>query len=152
MCLPQNVFVNEDGKFILFDVGIVAEYSDVDHQLIVDILTAFIYHDGTKAGRLLIDNSRERRGDGSTVDEDGYVAKIAELARKASGEEYLMEHLGSYINTICQAAADHHVMMNQSFVSAALAIKVQEGIALGKCFVEILSSNVSSFVLTSFQP
>jgi len=37
---------------------------------------------------------------------------------------------GKYISYICNAAARHHVMLNPSFISAALAVKVQEGIAL----------------------
>ena len=41
-----------------------------------------------------------------------------------------MENLGYYITLICNAAADHHVLINQAFISAALAVKVQEGIAL----------------------
>ena len=41
-----------------------------------------------------------------------------------------MEHLGTYISYICDAASTHHVMMNPSFVTAALAVKIQEGIAL----------------------
>jgi predicted unusual protein kinase regulating ubiquinone biosynthesis (AarF/ABC1/UbiB family) len=49
---------------------------------------------------------------------------------KASGKDYLMEHLGTYISYICEAAAEHHIMLNPAFVSAALAVKVQEGIAL----------------------
>ena len=55
---PGNVFVSHDGKkFILFDVGIAAEYSESDHRNIVEILGAFIRKQGRKAGRLMIDNS-----------------------------------------------------------------------------------------------
>ena len=57
--------------------------------------------------------------------------KIMEgITRKASGKDYLMQHLGTYITQICDAASTHHVMLNQAFISAALAVKVQEGIAL----------------------
>lgn len=41
-----------------------------------------------------------------------------------------MENLGVYITEICNAASKHHVMLNQAFISAALAVKIQEGIAL----------------------
>jgi predicted unusual protein kinase regulating ubiquinone biosynthesis (AarF/ABC1/UbiB family) len=137
---PGNVYISRDGeKFILFDVGIVAEYSDEDHKSLVSILTAFIRKQGREAGRLLIDesNSRMRRNaipghqDGLyAVDEERYIDKVELLTIRASSKDYLMEHLGSYISYLCKAASQHHIMMNPSFISAALAVKVQEGIAL----------------------
>jgi predicted unusual protein kinase regulating ubiquinone biosynthesis (AarF/ABC1/UbiB family) len=133
------VYVSRDGaQFILFDVGIVAEYSDEDHKNIVSILAAFIRKQGREAGRLLIDesNSRLRRiascgGDQQlAVDEERYIDKVELLTIRASSKDYLMEHLGAYISYLCNAASQHHIMMNPSFISAALAVKVQEGIAL----------------------
>jgi aarF domain-containing kinase len=127
---PGNVLVTKDHRLALLDVGIVNEYTDVDHQLIVNILTSFIRYDGRRAGRLMVDNSNAREG--SALDEELFIDKIEALSTTARGSDYLMEHLGSYISQICEAAARHHVLMNQSFVSAALAIKVQEGIVLCK--------------------
>lgn len=134
---PGNVLVTKDHRLALLDVGIVNEYTDADHQLIVNILTSFIRYDGRRAGRLMVDNSNAREG--SAIDEERFIEKIEALSTLARGSDYLMEHLGSYISQICEAAARHHVLMNQSFVSAALAIKVQEGIVLCKfaiaCFI-----------------
>jgi predicted unusual protein kinase regulating ubiquinone biosynthesis (AarF/ABC1/UbiB family) len=133
------VLVTKDHRLALLDVGIVNEYTDADHQLIVNILTSFIRYDGRRAGRLMVDNSNAREG--SAIDEERFIEKIEALSTLARGSDYLMEHLGSYISQICEAAARHHVLMNQSFVSAALAIKVQEGIVLCKfstaCFIGI---------------
>lgn len=132
---PGNVFVSPDGKkFILFDVGIVNEYSEADHNLIIDVLAAFIRKQGRIAGRLMIDDSNSKlraaeTGD-SARDEERYIDKIEMLTIKASTKGYFMESLGSYISYICDAAAQHHVMMNPAFISAALAVKVEEGIAL----------------------
>ena len=78
----------------------------------------------------MVDNSKARVG--SALEEESFVDKMDALSEKARGSDYLMENLGSYISQICEAAATHHVLMNQSFVSAALAIKVQEGIVLCK--------------------
>ena len=108
------------------------EYSETDHILISDILAAFIRCEGRKAAWLMMEDSNMRLkelNDGA-VDVQRYIDKIESLTIKASGSDYLMENLGSYITTICNAAAHHHIMMNQSFISAALAVKVQEGIAL----------------------
>jgi predicted unusual protein kinase regulating ubiquinone biosynthesis (AarF/ABC1/UbiB family) len=128
------VVISDDGKFVLYDVGIVAEYTDKDHQLIVDILTAFIYYDGRKAGRLMIDDWNTRisstKPEEKAIDEDHYIDAIEKITIAASDENYFMEYLGTYISYFCEMAAKHHVMINPSFISAALAIKVQEGIAL----------------------
>jgi aarF domain-containing kinase len=131
---PGNVLVTNDHRLALLDVGIVNEYTDADHQLIVNILTSFIRYDGARAGRLLIDDSNERSmsSNQGALDEELFVEKIEAMAVTARGSDYLMEKLGEYITRICDAAAEHHVLMNQSFVSAALAIKVQEGIVLGE--------------------
>jgi predicted unusual protein kinase regulating ubiquinone biosynthesis (AarF/ABC1/UbiB family) len=144
---PGNVYVSQDGtKFILFDVGIVNEYSYHDHTILIDVLSAFIRKDGRKAGRSMIDDSNTKAmlaasstsssssssklHDQMAINEEQYIDKIELLTTKASTEGYFMEHLGTYITYICDAASTHHVMMNPSFVTAALAVKIQEGIAL----------------------
>lgn len=119
-------------RFVLLDVGIVTEYTNLDHETIVDILACFIRKEGWKAGQLMIADSNRRliASHDKAVDEDKYCEKIEALTIKASGKDYLMEHLGAYITYICDAAAMHHIMVNQAFISAALAVKIQEGIAL----------------------
>lgn len=111
----------------MFDAGIATEYTDIDHEAIVNVLGAFIRRDGKRAGELLVDGSFNQ----GVVDADGFVAKICELTDKATSKDnYLMQNLGIYISFICKAAADHHVHIIPPFISAALAVKVQEGIAL----------------------
>ena len=80
----------------------------------------------------MIDNSNSRlkaAGD-QALDEENFTRKIELVTIAASGKNYLMQHLGTYISYICNAASTHHVMLNQAFISTALAVKVQEGIAL----------------------
>ena len=129
---PGNVLVSPDHKFVLLDVGIVMEHSHEDHILISDVLAAFIRCEGRKAGRIMIDDSNSRlRGLGDrALEEERYIDKIEMLTIEAKGKAYLMHKLGTYITYICNAAAQHHVMLNQTFISAALCVKVQEGIAL----------------------
>lgn len=119
---------------MLLDVGIVAEYSEHDHDIIVRILSAFIRKQGRLAGRLMIDDSNRRLAQAemsdAALEEEEFIQKIDALNKKAAGKDYLMEHLGTYISYICSLAAEHHVMLNPTFISAALAVKVQEGIAL----------------------
>lgn len=132
---PGNVFIDpQNKKFILFDVGIVAAYTEEDHDLIEGILTAFIRRQGRKAGRLMIDNSNKLLADADSeyhaIDEEKFIDKIEMMNREATRQDRVMENLGVYISQICNAASTHHVMINQAFVSAALAVKVQEGIAI----------------------
>ena len=96
------------------------------------MLAAFVRKDGRKAAMHMVDSSNsilKSSGD-KAVDEEEFFRKIEYITIQASGANYFMQHLGSYITYICQAASTHHVMLNQAFISMALAVKVQEGIAL----------------------
>lgn len=88
--------------------------------------------DGRKAGRLMIDDSNSKLRASHVHDcaknEEEYIDKIEALTIRASSKGYLMEHLGSYISYICNAASFHHVMMNPAFISAALAVKYKKGL------------------------
>jgi hypothetical protein len=56
-----------------------------------------------------VDDSNSRLatlGDHS-VDEQGFTEKIEMMTMKASGKDYLMAKLGSYIAEICENAATH---------------------------------------------
>ena len=117
----------------------VTEYSDADHRLIVDVLTSFIRKNGRRAGELLVADTNARNTNDQAKAEELYIDKIAALTATAHDSDFFMQQLGTYISYICEAAATHHVMMNQAFVSAALAVKIQEGIALA------LDPNVSIY-------
>ena len=130
---PGNVLIDPvNKKFVLLDVGIVAAYTEEDHTTMVDVLTSFIRRQGRKAGRLMIDSSNRllRESNDQAIGEERFIDKMEEINIEATTKGYLMENLGYYITFICNAAAKHHVMLNQAFISAALAVKIQEGIAL----------------------
>jgi aarF domain-containing kinase len=118
----------------VLDVGIVTEYSDCDHRRIIGILSGFVRKDGRSAGAMMVDDSNSRlqalNTNEAAIDVETFISKMEALTQKASGKDYFMEYLGSYISHICNCAAQHHVMMNPAFITAALAVKVQEGIAL----------------------
>lgn len=116
----------------LLDVGITTSHAERDHRLISDILACFIRKDGRTAAMHMVDSSNyilKSVGD-KAIDEEEFFKKIELVTIAASGKDYLMQKLGTYISYICDAAATHHVMLNQAFISMALAVKVQEGIAL----------------------
>ena len=114
------------------DVGITTICSEEDHRLISDILANFIRKDGRSAAIRMVDSSNsilKSSGD-KAVDEEKFFDKIEYITIEANSAKYLMQHLGTYITYICDAASTHHVMLNQAFISMALAVKVMEGIAL----------------------
>eukprot|EP00814_Leptocylindrus_danicus_P001258 CAMPEP_0116042344 /NCGR_PEP_ID=MMETSP0321-20121206/25625_1 /TAXON_ID=163516 /ORGANISM="Leptocylindrus danicus var. danicus, Strain B650" /LENGTH=533 /DNA_ID=CAMNT_0003522785 /DNA_START=203 /DNA_END=1802 /DNA_ORIENTATION=+ len=130
---PGNILISEkDHKFIFLDAGIALEYSEADHDLIVNILMSFIRMDGERAGRLMIADSNDRTqcSDEAAINELSYVQRIKEICDAANSSDFFMDDLGHYITQIVDAGAKHHVMMNQAFVSIMLAVKVQEGVAL----------------------
>ena len=129
---PGNILVNSNKQFVLLDAGIVVEHSKRDHRLISDVLAAFIRRAGRRAGERMMEDSNDRLASSGerSVDEEEFLDRIESLTDRAHGKDYFMQHLGTYITFICDSAARHHVMLNQAFISAALAVKVQEGIAL----------------------
>jgi len=129
---PGNILIDKDNKMVLLDCGIVSEYDDDDHDLLVNIVTAFIRMDGRKAAELMADdsNKRLRETGGSTKNVDEYISAIEELSKTPRNSDFVFEKIGTYCNYIFNAAATHHVKMNPIFISMALAIKVQEGVAL----------------------
>lgn len=77
----------------------------------------------------MIDETHRRNS--QVLDEESFLDKMAALTTRAGRkDEYLMKQLGVYISLICDAAAQHHVRVIPPFISCALAVKVQEGIAL----------------------
>ena len=114
------------------DVGITTVHSEEDHRLVSDVLASFVRKDGYKAAMRMVDssNSMLKSSGDKAIDEEEFFRKIELITIAASGKDYFMQKLGTYITYICNAASTHHVMLNQAFISMALAVKVQEGIAL----------------------
>ena len=116
----------------MLDAGIALEYTNDDHDLVVNVLSSFIKNDGRTAAQYMLSDSNERLFSlqEAALNEKEYIEKITKLTRTANDGRFFMDNLGHYIAQIFDAAATHHVMMNKAFVSMALAVKVQEGVAL----------------------
>ena len=117
---------------ILLDCGMVNEYSDTDHDLLINIIAAFIRLNGRRAGELMVDDSNQRMAEqGEYAREvDLYLDEMEKISSAANKSGFLLEKVSTYVNFIFNSAAKHHVQMNSGFVSIALTIKVQEGVAL----------------------
>jgi len=122
-------------KLVLLDCGIVNEYNEDDHDVIIKIIAAFIRMDGRRAAELMAADSDRRLlsssdGTSSVKNAEEYISQIEMLSKTPRKSDFFFEKVTTYINYIFNAASEHHVKMNPSFVSMALAVKVQEGVAL----------------------
>ena len=130
---PGNILISPDNKLILLDCGIANEYSERDHDLAINVIAAFIRMDGRRAAEFLIENSNQHMQETTgeqALEVEKYLDEIAEISKTPVQGDFAFKKVSMYINFIMNAASRHHVRITPAFVSMALAIKVQEGIAL----------------------
>jgi predicted unusual protein kinase regulating ubiquinone biosynthesis (AarF/ABC1/UbiB family) len=128
-----NILISPDNKLILLDCGIANEYSERDHDLAINVIAAFIRMDGRRAAEFLIENSNQHMQETTgeqALEVEKYLDEIAEISKTPVQGDFAFKKVSMYINFIMNAASRHHVRITPAFVSMALAIKVQEGIAL----------------------
>lgn len=99
----------------------------------INVIAAFIRMDGRRAAEFLVDHSNqsmlETTGE-QALEVEQYLEEIGKLSKAPLQGDFAFERVSIYINYIMNAASKHHVKITPAFVSMALAIKVQEGIAL----------------------
>ena len=130
---PGNILISPDNKLILLDCGIASEYSERDHDLAINVIAAFIRMDGRRAAEFLIENSNQHMQETTgeqALEVEEYLDEIAEISKTPVEGDFAFKKVTMYINYIMNSASKHHVRITPAFVSMALAIKVQEGIAL----------------------
>jgi len=130
---PGNILVSPDNKLIILDCGIVNEYSEREHDLAINVIAAFIRLDGRRAAEFLVDHSNEsmlQTTGEQALDVEHYLDEIEKLSKAPLKGGFAFERVTMYINYVMNSASRHHVKITPAFVSMALAIKVQEGIAL----------------------
>lgn len=151
---PGNILVSEtDGilRLHLLDCGLVVEMvrvlgtrpfelsyfivlTSVDavpqgpqqHQNLVRILGAFTRRQGRLAGQLMVDTSSNCQASPDEV--HMFVEGIQQIVVDDQQNNFI-EKVGDYIADICYLACKHKVKLEASFVNAALAIEIIEGIA-----------------------
>lgn len=131
---PGNIlFTKEESgvepRMVLLDTGIAKRFTKHDHEILVGVLTSFINGSGVKAAEFLIKDSIESQ-DTPPVGVEGFTNVLDEMCEQAKRDHSFFDSVGNYVSTICNAAAEHKIMMNQGFVSIALAVRVMEGVAL----------------------
>ena len=110
----------------LLDCGLVVEMGPKQHVNVVKILGAFTRRNGRLAGQLMIDSSSMvQAGD---LDVELFVRGIEQIVENDEQNNFI-EKVGDYIADICFLACKHKVKLEPSFINAALAVEIMEGIA-----------------------
>jgi aarF domain-containing kinase len=110
----------------LLDCGLVIEMGPEQHVNLTKILGAFVRKNGQVAGRLMVDTSSSSQA--SPVDVDLFVEGIHRIVESDRDNNFI-EKVGDYIADVCFLACKHKVKLEASFVNAALAVEIMEGIA-----------------------
>ena len=96
------------------------------HINLVKILGAFARRNGRLAGQLMVDTSSDSQA--SNIDVALFVKGIERIVVDDEDNNFL-EKVGDYIADICFLACQRKVKLEASFINAALAVEIMEGIA-----------------------
>jgi len=130
---PGNMIVSRNSKvrgkpvrLNMIDCGLVVEMGERDHEDLVKILGALIKKDGELAGQLMVDTAKKCQA--SALDVQLFCKGIQKIC-KDDEENNFLESVGDYLSDICYFACRHKVKLEASFINAALACEIMEGIA-----------------------
>lgn len=110
----------------MIDCGLVVEMGERDHVNLVKVLGAFIKKDGNLAGHLMIDAAKKCNANQMDIE---LFCRGLERIIELDKENNFLESVGDYLTDICYLACKHKVKLEASFINAALACEIMEGIA-----------------------
>jgi aarF domain-containing kinase len=98
----------------------------LQHVNLTKILGAFTRKRGRMAGKMMVDMSSKVQA--TDVDMELFIQGIEQIVEDDKENNFL-EKVGDYITDICFLACRHKVKLEASFINAALAVEIMEGIA-----------------------
>ena len=127
-------FAAQASQLVLLDAGICVELPRDTHENMVQILAAMLDGRGADAGRLILAGAAnadgsEPRDEAGRTREDDFCAGVDALVR-AQGTQSVFESLSSYLMSFCSLAVNNKIVLDASFISVALAIKIMEGLVV----------------------
>lgn len=130
---PGNILIDRNKdvygnplRYNMIDCGLVVEMGQKDHVNLVKILGAFIKREGTNAAELMIDTAKKCQA--TSLDMELFSKGIQNICDSDQDNNFL-ESVGDYLADICYLACKHKVKLEASFINAALACEIMEGIA-----------------------
>jgi aarF domain-containing kinase len=131
---PGNIIVNKNNnvrgkpwRMNFIDCGLVVELGERDHVNLVKVLGALVKRDGLEAGKLMIDTSKKCQA--NELDMELFCKGIQRICDVDAEQQNFLESVGDYLADICYLACKHKVKLEASFINAALACEIMEGIA-----------------------
>jgi len=128
---PGNILVQKNKtnnvRLVVLDCGLVVEMGQREHKNLVAILGAMVKKDGLLAGQLMVDTAK--RCQASDEDVRLFCEGIQRICIDDEVSNFL-ENVGDYLADICYLACKHKVKLEASFINAALACEIMEGIAV----------------------
>ena len=106
---------------MFLDCGIVTDAKN-KHELLLDIVLAFLKFDGYRAGELML----EQHGL-NDAGMEGFCLGVQRIVDQSISERTL-EHMGDYVNMLCALSYKYKVSLVPEFLMIAMAIKVSEGV------------------------
>lgn len=130
---PGNMIVDRNKsvrghpiRINMIDCGLTVELGENDHMNLVKILGSLIKRDGYAAGQLMVDTAKKCQATELDVE---LFAKGIERICIDDEENNFLEKVGDYLTDICFLACRHTVKLEASFINAALACEIMEGLA-----------------------
>ncbi|KAJ1454107.1 kinase-like domain-containing protein [Pelagophyceae sp. CCMP2097] len=140
---PGNVLVDPKSLKVYFiDAGMCLTLDRHEHALVVGVLRAMTEGRGRDAAELMLESKEadhfapNRSDSQASLDHRAWVDGVDGMVQDARTALFF-ESIGDYYSKVCDLACTNHVTIDSSFLAAALAIKVTEGI------VQALDQSVS---------
>ncbi|RPA80003.1 ABC1-domain-containing protein [Ascobolus immersus RN42] len=114
-------------QLIFIDAGLVTELSPLNRRNFIDLFRAIAEFDGPRAGRLMIERSRQPE---SVLEGDVFVLKMQDLILSVKERTFALGKvkIGDLLNTVLGMVRGHHVRLEGDFVNVVISILLLEGI------------------------
>jgi ubiquinone biosynthesis protein len=130
---PGNMRFEQDGRIVLFDLGLVGELGDEDRITNARLLFAFATGDGRTVARIFYESSPHT----ATADYAGYEREICAFVERLRAQGLGHVELALEIGRIFDILRRHHIQARAHMTMVNLALATAEG--LGKRLAPDLS-------------
>ncbi len=122
---PGNIFVTEDGKVAILDLGLVGELDDFHRRHFARGFAAWAQGDGRTMARIMSDLSPSA---GKIPDFEGFSNAIEQFVKRYWGKRLGEVQVATVVFDMMQILRRYRVRANPTFTMINIAIAVTEGI------------------------
>lgn len=129
---PGNMnvrIVNQNqAQMVVVDAGLVSRLSEQDRVNFVDLFTALVERNGTKAATLMVERARYKPEDPKQI--EAFIAEMKELIDSVMGQSLHQVEVGRVLGTVLRLGRQYQVPIEPNFTTLFVGTIVLEG--LGK--------------------